>query len=236
MALPKLLTPKFTVKLPSTGKEVTFRPFLVAEEKALLMAAEAGDQESQLAAIKNSIIACVDDVDVKKLPFFDVEFLFLNLRMKSAGEQAKFTYRHRDGINRAGDACDHATEVVVDLEKVQVSKNPDHVSKFMIDEKYGVKMKYPTIDDVEEMIKQGNDENVLLAKCIDVVYDDTETYTPDSLEEAIGFVKQMNGKQYAKLEKWFDTMPSLTHSVTYRCAGCEQEDTVVFQGVADFFA
>ena len=232
--LPKLTTPKYNITLPSSGKEVSFRPFLVAEEKILLMAQEAGDSTSQIEAIKNVIAACVDGVNVSKLPYFDIEFLFLHLRSKSVGEEIKFTYRHRDGINREGKPCTHATEVVVNIDDVKIDFKPQSM-KIMIDDIYGLKMKYPTIDDVRKMIENKNDEITLMASCIEFVYDKENTYPVEKLEEAVKFIQGMNSKQYKKLNQWFEEMPALKHKITYKCGGCGQEDTINFEGVSDFF-
>lgn len=234
MSLPKLAVPRFSVQLPSNGTTVNFRPFLVAEEKILLMAVEAGDPASQIEAIKDVISSCADGVNVSKLPYFDLEYLFLHLRAKSVGEDIKFTYRHRDGVNREGHKCDHATEVCVNIEDIKIEKKT-HKTKFMIDETYGLKMKYPTIDDVSRMVKNGNDELTLMASCIESVYDADNVYPADNLDETIKFIKSMNSKQYRKLNEWFESMPSLKHEVTYQCGACGQIDKVVFEGVSDFF-
>lgn len=235
MTLPKIMIPKFSVKLPSDQHEVTFRPFLVKEEKALLMAVEGEDQESIIRAIKDSITACVDDVDVSKLPFFDIEYLFLNLRAKSVGEEIKYSYKHRGGVNLKGEKCETSTEVVVKLDEINVKRDESHESKFMVDEKFGIKMKYPTIDSVREFSVSQNNDIALMASCIEFVYDSDNVYPPDTLEDAVNFIEQMNNKQYENLTEFFETMPKLAHEVTYKCVGCGQEDTVKFEGVADFF-
>jgi hypothetical protein len=235
MALPKIITPKFAVKIPSTGKEVTFRPFLVKEEKALLIAVESQDQDSIIRSIKDAISACVEDVDVSKLPYFDVEFLFLNLRAKSVGEEVKFTYRHRGGVNREGVKCDHATEVSIKIDEVAVKHNADHVDKFMIDDKLGLKMKYPTIDSIRQLTNNEKNEIALMASCIEYVYDSENVFPPDTLEESIAFIESMNTGQYEKITKFFETMPKLNHEIEYTCNACKQVDKVTFEGVAEFF-
>jgi len=235
MSLPKIMIPKFSVRLPSDDREVTFRPFLVKEEKNLLMAAEGEDQDSIIRAIKDSITACMDDVDVSKLPFFDIEYLFLNLRAKSVGEEIKYNYKHRGGVNLKGEKCEASTEVVIKLDEINVKRNDNHENKFMIDEKFGMKMKYPTIDSIRQFSIDKNNDIALMASCIDFVYDSDNVYPPDSLEDAVNFIEQMNNKQYEKLTNFFETMPKLAHQVTYKCVGCGQEDTVKFEGVADFF-
>ena len=235
MPLPKILTPKFAIKIPSTGKEVTFRPFLVKEEKALLIAVESEDQDSIIRSIKDAISACVEDVDVSKLPYFDVEYLFLNLRAKSVGEEVKFTYRHRGGSNREGVKCDHATEVTIKIDEVEVKRNELHIDKFMIDDKLGLKMKYPTIDSIRQLTNNEKNELALMASCIEYVYDAENVFPPDTLEEGIEFIESMNTGQYERITKFFETMPKLSHEIEYTCGGCHQTDKVTFDGVAEFF-
>ena len=233
--LPKLMVPKFTIKLPSSGKEVTYRPFLVKEEKTLLIAVESRDQNLIINAIKDAISACVDDVDVTKLPYFDIEYLFLNLRAKSVGEEVKFSYKHRDGLNRKNKKCDVETEVSVMLDQINVKRVDDHKDKFMIDDNYGVKMKYPTIDTIQKVASEQNNEIELMASCIEYVYDNNDVHTPESLEESVKFIESMNSKQYEKLSQFFNTMPKLEHTIKYKCDGCGQEDEVVLSGISDFF-
>lgn len=235
MSLPKIMIPRFSVKLPSSGREVTFRPFLVKEEKALLMAVESEDQNSVIQAIKDALVACVDDVDVSKLPYFDVEYLFLNLRAKSIGEEVKLTYRHRDGVNMKGEKCDTASEVIIRVDQVDVKRNPNHNDKFMIDDQLGVKMIYPTIDNIRALAANEKDEINLMASCVEFVYDAENVYPPENVQETVNFIEQMNAKQYEKLTEFFETMPKLYHEESYTCSGCGQVDTVKFEGVADFF-
>lgn len=234
-SLPKLATAKFTCKLPSDGTEVVFRPFLVKEEKALLIAAESGETNTVIRAMKDAITACAENVDVAKLPFFDMEYLFLQLRAKSAGEEVRFSYRHKDGVNREGKQCSGVAELVINIDDVNIQKSDSHMTKYKIDDKYGVVMRYPNIDDVEKMNDRGLNEIALMASCIETVYDDDAVYPPESLKDAIEFVESMNAVQYEKFIQFFDTMPKLNHTVNYQCPKCGQEDTVRFEGVADFF-
>ena len=234
MALPKLVTFKFAVKLPSSGQMVEYRPFLVKEEKALLMASEADDEATMIRSIREAINSCVEGVDVTKIPYFDVEYLFLNLRAKSVGEEIKLRYKHRDGKNREGIPCDVSTEVSVNLDDVKVKFDPNHTTKFMIDDKLGIQMKYPTIDSLSVM-QETKDDFRLMAGCIDFVYSSEDVYPPDSLEDSIQFIESMNAKQFEKLTNFFETMPKLHHKITYSCDGCGQSDDVEFERISDFF-
>ena len=237
MSLPKIMIPKFKLTLPSNGREVTFRPFLVKEEKILLMALESGDNDAILMAIRDAIEACVDDVEVSKLPYFDIEYLFLNLRAKSVGEELSFSYKHRDGINRAGETCKIATDISVNVDDVKVTIPEGHSSRFMLDDNYGIVLKYPTIDTISATARSSIDKNdvTMMAMCIDYVFDADNVYPSESLTEAVAFIENLNTVQFEKLVKFFDTMPKLRHEVRYTCAGCGQEDTIKFEGASDFF-
>jgi hypothetical protein len=231
------MVPKFKLTLPSNGKEVTFRPFLVKEEKILLMALESGDNDSILQAIRDSLEACVEDIEVSKLPYFDIEYLFLNLRAKSVGEEMRFSYKHRDGINRNDVPCKVATEIVVNVDDVKVQIPEGHTSRFMLDDNYGIVLKYPTIDTISSVGRTGIEKNdiTMMAMCIDFVFDSENVYPCESLAEAVAFIDNLNTVQFEKMTKFFETMPKLRHEVTYHCSGCGQQDTIKFEGASDFF-
>lgn len=235
MALPKVAIPKFSVNLPSTEQKISFRPFLVKEEKALLMAAQSEDESAMIDAVKDVVSACVDEnIDASKLPFFDVEYLFLNIRAKSVGEVIDLEYRHSQGINYKGDECEASTPVKVNLEEVKVQKLDDHTNKVMLTDTMGVELKYPTINNFNEVAK-GEDELKLLANCIKCVFDDDNVYDPDNLQDSVEFIEGLNSEQFGKLMNFFNTMPKLRHKITYKCVGCGQEDTVELEGLSDFF-
>lgn len=235
MSLPKNVQPKFTCKLPSDDRDVSFRPFLVKEEKALLIASQANDPESMIRAIKDTVAACVDDCDINKLPYFDIEYLFLMMRAKSVGEEIKFSYSHKGGVNREGLACVAKTEVTINIDDVKVKQFPEHQRRFMIDDKFGVQMRYPTIDMINKLSSRETNEVQLMASCIEFVYDQENTYPPENLQESVDYIEGMNVQQFDRFSKFFDTMPRLAHEVQYKCSKCGQVDTVKFEGVADFF-
>ena len=236
MALPKLNTPSFGLTLFSTGKRITFRPFVVKEEKTLLMAAQSEDPNDMIDAVKNTIESCVLDksVSINSLPYFDVEHIFLNIRAKSVGEIVKLEYRHAGGKNYSGVVCEAVTPVEINLENVQVEKKEGHSNKIQLDERLGVEMRYPNFDDIK-LLSQGTDEIKLLAKCIVCVYDNEEVYDPDNLEDSVEFLESLSSNQFANILKFVETMPKLKHTFTYKCRGCGQEDKVTLEGLADFF-
>ena len=234
MALPKIAVAKFGLELPSTGKRITFRQFLVKEEKMLLMAAQSEDSLSMIDAVKDVIAACTDDVNVEKIPYFDLEFLFLNIRAKSVGEIVKLEYRHTGGINYEGVICEAVTPVEINLEHVKVEKAPTHTTKIKLDDTLGMELRYPTINDVRK-VSEGSDEIEMLAKCILSVYDDDNVYEPDNLQDSVVFIESLNSTQFTKIMEFINTMPKLKHTFTYKCRGCGQEDKVTLEGMSDFF-
>jgi hypothetical protein len=236
MALPKLATPRFSLELPSNGQRISFRPFLVKEEKALLMATQSEDMLDMIETVKDVIASCVLDPDVKieSLPYFDLEYIFLNIRAKSIGEIVKLEYRHTGGKNYQGIECEAVTPVEINLEQVKVIKNEKHTNKIKLDDRLGIEMRYPTITDIKT-ISEGANEIDMLAKCILSVYDDENVYEPDNLQDSIEFIESLNNTQFAKIMEFIDTMPKLKHTFSYKCKGCGQEDTVTLEGMADFF-
>jgi hypothetical protein len=236
MALPKLAAPRFALEIPSTGKRISFRPFLVKEEKALLMAAQSEDTVDMIDAVKDVISACVvdDTFDVEKIPYFDLEYIFLNIRAKSISEIVKLEYRHTGGVNYQGIACDAVTPVEINLEQVKVYKDPDHTNKVKLDDRLGIELRYPTINDVR-MVSDGADEIEMLAKCIVSVYDEDSVYEPDNMQDSIDFIESLNNEQFMRIMKFIQTMPKLRHTFSYKCRGCGQEDKVTLEGMSDFF-
>jgi len=235
MALPKVAIPKFSVTLPSTGEKVSFRPFLVKEEKVLLIAMQSDEQSQIVDAIKDVVIACVDEnIDASKLPYFDIEYLFLNIRAKSIGEDVAVEYRHNDGVNLKGEPCDAATQININIEQVKVEKLDGHTDKIKISDDMVVEMKYPTIDAVNAMFSE-DDEIQMLASCIKCVYEGENVHDPDNLQDSIDFIEGLNNEQFGKMMEFLGTMPKLRHKISYKCSGCGQEDTIFLEGLSDFF-
>lgn len=235
MSLPKIAIPKFAVNLPSTGERINFRPFLVKEEKVLLIAMQSEDEADIIDAVRDVVVACVDEkINAAKLPYFDIEYLFLNIRAKSVGEMINLEYRHSGGVNYSGIECEAVTPVQINIEDVKVEKLEGHTSKIMLTDSLGIEMKYPSIEEVNSIAK-GTDEIEMLARCIKCVFDNDNVYDPDSLRDSISFIENLNNEQFAKITQFFNSMPKLRHSITYKCRGCGQEDTVNLEGLSDFF-
>jgi hypothetical protein len=231
VSLPKLVTPEHTIELPSTGEKVNFRPFLVKEEKILLTALEAGENSDIVKAIKQVMTNCIlSDLDVDNISFFDFEYLFLMLRSKSVGNGLDLTLLHNcedPGIEN---------KVMVDLDTIKVKFPKEHTSKIMIDDVYGVKMKYPTIKDSEKYQNMSN-ENLLeiLGDFIEFVYDKDNVYDEFTEKEMSDFVESMNKSQLENIMTFFNNMPSLKHDLTYTCKKCKKTVTHKIAGLNSFF-
>ena len=245
MSLPKINAPIFELVLPSTEKSVKYRPFLVKEQKILLIAMEAGDQRSMMTAIKQIINNCaVDPVDVDKLPVFDLEYFFIRLRAKSIGETIDLSLRHPTGMNSKDEICEHVTSKSLNILDVEVHKSIAHEDKIVLDEetKIGIKFKYPTsefalsIENPEEMNQLDLATDAII-NSIDFIFDADNVYKREdhTKQELIDFIENLSQQQYEKLSTFFDTMPKLKHEVTWKCAGCGQEEKVLLEGLANFF-
>ena len=237
MSLPQINTPVHELKIPSTGKKVKYRPFVVREEKILLLALESEKQEEVTDAIIQIIGNCIQTkIDLDSLSTFDVEYIFLNVRAKSVGEILEFSITcPDDGETQA--------EVEINIGDIQVVKDEGHTDTIDLENGYFIKMKYPTMKYIME--KKPDDQKSLIdstfeyaVECIDTIYNDEETWeaadsTKKELEE---FVEQMNSKQYQKLQSFFATMPKLSHTVKVTNPKTGVKSDVTIEGLANFFA
>ena len=239
MALPKLTVPEYEAILPSTEKVIKYRPFLVKEEKILLTALEAEDDDIMADAIRQIVNNCVlEELDVFKLPTFDIEYLFLRLRAKSVGEKVTLGLRPWGCPNNEGKLCEKSTEVEINLEEVKVIKDENHSSKIMLSDEIGVKMKYPDIKniniiDADSAITGMN----IVRNCVDMVFTKDETFERDSFtdEELEEFIDSLNSDQFKKIKEFFDTMPTLKYTTKYKCGTCGEEKETILQGLNSFF-
>ena len=242
MPLPKINTPTYELTLPSNRKKVRYRPFLVREEKILVLALESEDQKQITDAIIQIIGDCLitKNVDVTKLPTFDIEYLFLNVRSKSVGESVEVNITcPDDGKTKV--------ETSINIDDIKVVKSKDHKLIVKLDEKYSMKLKYPSLDQFVEnnfdFEMAAPNESVsaamsMLSSCIDMIYDEEESWdaSESTKEELDEFIDQLNTKQFQEVEEFFRTMPKLSHTlkVTNPQTGVESE--VVLEGLASFFS
>ena len=239
MPLPKIATPTYELVLPSTDETVQYRPFLVKEEKLLVLALESEDNKQITTAIKSVLKNCVQTkgIKVEQLPTFDIEFLFLNIRGKSVGEELEVNIICPD---------DEETQVTVDvfLDDIQVQKNEEHTNKIQLDENLMMEMKYPSLDQFIKNNFDFNEKNAmdqsfqLIATCIDKIYNEEEVWaTADCTKKEVNeFLESMNSGQFKEIEKFFETMPKLSHTIKVTNPKTKVESDVVLEGLASFFA
>ena len=236
MALPKLNVPRYELKLPSDNRRVKYRPFLVKEEKLLLLAMETQDQKHMVDTIKELIVNTTNlsSEAVNSLATFDIEYLFLQIRGKSVGESV-------DLMMTCPDDEETQVPVSVDLAGVEVKKDPEHDSKIVLDKSVSMIMKYPKMDTfVSTNFDTGDTlDNVfeVTISCIDQIIDGEEVYdaSESSKEELTEFLEQLSSTKFEKIQKFFETMPKLSHEIKFMNPNTKKEQTVVLEGLASFF-
>ena len=236
MPLPKIVTPSFELTLPSTGKKIKYRPFLVKEEKILILAIESNSMKDITRAIKDILKNCIltKDVKVDELPTFDIEYLFLNIRARSIGESIDLVITCPD---------DEKTKVnsKIYIDEIEVKKNDEHDINIKIDDTYTMKMKYPSLDQFidENFVFEGQSDNSfeIIASCIDMVYSEEEAWEAKdcSKKELLEFVEELNSMQFKQIEKVFDTMPQLSPEIEVENPNTKVKSTVLLEGLASFF-
>jgi len=239
MPLPRIAAPTYELELPSSGKTIQYRPFLVKEEKVLVIALESEDTKQITTAIKNVIKNCVltKGLKIEALPTFDIEYLFLNIRGKSVGEELEVNIICPD---------DEETQVpvTIDLDDIKVEKNEEHTNKVKLDDTLMMEMKYPSLDQFIKNNFDFKDQNAmdqsfeLIASCIDKIYSEEEVWaTEDCTKKELNeFLESMNSSQFKDIEKFFETMPKLSHKLKVTNPKTKVESEVVLEGLASFFA
>ena len=239
MPLPKISTPTYELELQSTGQTIKYRPFLVREEKLLVLALESEDTKQITTEIKTVIKNCIETkgIKVETLPTFDIEYLFLNIRGKSVGEEIEVNIICPDDEETT-------VPVKIDVDDIQVQKNPDHNKQIKLDDSIMMEMKYPSLD---QFIKSNFDftaDNTmdqsfeLISSCIDKIYTEDEVWAAGDVtkKELMEFLDQMNSSQFKEIEKFFETMPKLSHKVKVKNPNTEVESEVTLEGLSSFFA
>jgi rubrerythrin len=240
MALPMMTTPTYTLVVPSTEATVKFRPFLVKEEKALLIAQQSEDPVVMIDTLKDVIKSCVQDkLDVDKLATFDLEYMFMQIRGKSVGETIDLVFPcdidHGEQNEKA-----RAT-VIIDINEIKVEKSADHSNKIELYGDVGVVMKYPTISVLKKL--EGLDENDLdkvfdiMAYSIDYIYDGDQLYyaKEQKHEELLQFINNINSQQFVKMQHFFESMPKLRKEIEYDCPVCGKHHNKILEGIQSFF-
>ena len=236
MALPKLTTPTYELEIPSTDEKIKYRPFLVKEEKILMMAMETKNEGDIVQAVKDIVKECTfNKVSIDNMPMFDVEYIFLNIRAKSVGEVSKLRLLCPDDNKTYAD-------VELDLNEVRVQVGEDHTNKIELDNGMGMIMQYPTIDSFRDSgIRNITADNMLdvIGSCILQIYEDEgkKVYDPkdQTKKEVIEFIEQLNTKQFKKVQNFFDTMPKLKHEIKVKNPKTKKESSITLTGLNDFF-
>jgi hypothetical protein len=239
MPLPKISVPTYELDLPSTEEKIQYRPFLVKEEKLLVIALESEDTKQITTAIKTVIKNCIltKNIKVESLPTFDIEYLFLNIRGKSVGEELEVNIICPD---------DGETQVPVkiNLDDIKVQKNEQHSNRIKLDGSIMMQMKYPSLDQFIKSNFDFSNKNAmdqsfdLIASCIDKIFTEEEVWTTSDVtkKEMNDFLESMNSSQFKDIEKFFETMPKLSHTISVKNPVTEIESEVVLEGLSSFFA
>ena len=238
MPLPKIATPTYELELPSTRKPIHYRPFLVKEEKLLVLALESEDIKEITTAIKNVIKSCIKTrgIKVENLPTFDIEYLFLNIRGKSVGEDIEVNLICPD---------DKTTQVpvTINIDDVQIQRTKGHTNKIKLDNSLMMEMKYPSLSEfIKNNFDFAGDATMdqsfdLISSCVDKIYNEEEVWAAaDCTKKEIGsFLEQMNSAQFKDIEKFFETMPKLSHTVKVKNPKTKIENEIVLEGLSSFF-
>lgn len=242
MALPKLDVPIHELYLPLSKQKVQFRPFLVKEEKILLMAMESKDENSALLPIKQIINnCCLSDIDVDGLPVTDLEFFFLNLRARSIGEVVELQYKCNNTVpaeNGEEKKCNNVVRFDVNILDIKPEIDPEHTNKIELTDKLGIVMRYPTLKMMENA-KGSEVERLMdvIIDSVDYIYDDESIYYKKDVpkKELLDFIDGMTKEQFAKLQKFFETMPKIKKDVDFTCNKCGYHEKITVEGIQNFF-
>ena len=237
MPLPKIATPTYELVLPSSGRKITYRPFLVKEEKILIIALESQDQKQITNAVKNILKSCIltKGTKVEKLATFDIEYLFLNIRGKSVGENIEIMVTCPD---------DEKTQVPtsINIDSIKINKSDDHHNDIKLDDTYTLRMRYPSLNEFVNSNFSAENINVddtfqLIASCIDQVYSEEESWTQEECtkKELNDFVESLNTSQFKEIENFFETMPKLSHTIKVKNPNTNVESEIKLEGLQSFF-
>lgn len=237
MALPKQSAPVYELVIPSTGKKIGYRPFLVKDEKSLLIANQSKDPDIMIATLKSVIESCVvNPIDVDTLSLFDMEYLFCKLRAKSVGELVDIVLKCSN--------CGEKTQAQLDISNIEVEIDPEHSKKFILFDNVGICMKYPNYELLQK-IKNYEESEIntidsvisIMINCIDYIYDDKQIYYAHETDydELNEFINNLTKSQLEKITHFFDSMPKMTKSMEFDCHKCGHHNKAVLEGIQNFF-
>ena len=236
MPLPTIVTPSYELTLPSNGKKIKYRPFLVKEEKILILAIESNSMKDISRAIKDVLKNCIltKGVKIDELPTFDIEYLFLNIRSRSVGESI-------DLVITCPDDNETKVNTQIYIDEIQVKTDKDHNPDIKLDDTYTMRLKYPSLDQfIDENFNFDVDKDNsfdIISSCIDMVFSDEEAWEAKDCtkKELLEFVERLNSAQFKEVEKFFDTMPQLSHEIEVENPKTKVKSTVTLEGLASFF-
>ena len=236
MPLPTIVTPSYELTLPSNGKKIKYRPFLVKEEKILILAIESNSMNDISRAIKDVLKNCIltKGVKIDELPTFDIEYLFLNIRSRSVGESI-------DLVITCPDDNETKVNTQIYIDEIKVKKNKDHNPDIKLDDTYTMRLKYPSLDQfIDDNFNFDLDRDNsfdIISSCIDMVFSDEEAWEAKDCtkKELLEFVERLNSSQFKEVENFFDTMPQLSHEIEVENPKTKVKSTVTLEGLASFF-
>jgi hypothetical protein len=264
MPLPNLekIVPSFELTIPSTGESMKFRPFLVKEEKILLIAMESNEDKVILDAIVDVVKACaLSPLKTDDLANFDLEYLFLQLRSRSVSEVVDLSYRCKNDIVLTAEEvqkrgknvvmtegsvpmgpCGHIVKITLKLDEVNVQTNPEHSKTIMLTETMGINMRYPNYKMAKQMMLKKKSDSAIgdilqsIAYCVESVFDETSVYSNFQQPEILEWIDRLTQKQFTKLSQFFETIPKLAHTVPFYCTKCGYKEDIYLEGLQSFFA
>jgi len=246
MALPKVSTPTYELTIPSTGETVTYRPFLVKEEKTLLMAMEAGGTAAMANAMRDIISSCTEgNLKVKDLAPFDLEYFFLQLRGRSIGDVIEVRIKKPENVDcKEEENCEQICEMKINIDEITVDTSKISDPKIELTDTIGVKMKYPQMEAVQKLAGMGGEEDIktdnifkMINECVEYIWDNEEIFKAKdhSKKELNDFIESLNTGQFNKIREFFESMPRLSKEVTWECPKCNKSAPLVLQGIDSFF-
>jgi hypothetical protein len=240
MALPKLDVPTYELELPMSKKKIKYRPFLVKEQRNLLMAMESNESKTIQNAVKDILYNCTltEGVDVNKLPIIDVEYYFINLRAKSVGEVVESRYKCNNEVD--GKVCNNTMESSINLTEIKVTENPEISPEIQLTDKIIIKLKYPEFHIVEDSLKYDSINDVtfnMVAESIEYIYDGEQFHYANEAQpgELLAFVEGMNQEQFSKVEAFFNNLPVLKQDINMTCSKCGFHHHIEVEGLESFF-
>ena len=243
MALPKLKIATYELTVPSTGQKVEYRPFLVKEEKMLLMAAEDGSPKTITNAMKDIISACTEgELNLKTLASFDIEYIFLQLRGKSIGDVIKLKLKKPESVECEESGCPGSEEIEVNIDDIKIDTSGMLDSKIELTETIGIKLGYPQLETVQKYVVKGGGMSAdgvfkMINDCIEYIWEGKEIYkAKDSTKkELTDFIESLNTEQFGKIRNFFESMPRLKHEITWTCPKCDKSAPLLLEGIDSFF-